>query len=161
MSDYLLAVDPATTEMGFCLFEQRQPMACFTLRNITWSDVVERTRCRVNWYIPSSVKPDMVIETPNDWSREGKNIRALRMVWSVVYGLAAAWIDDSTLVSVVSVSEWKGTRSKRSTSAEAALILKAEGVDATLAHNEHERDALALGLWWLRHAKERELLCST
>lgn len=164
----LLSVDPGT-HTGCCLFQDGIPSACWTLRGVTaetvWQEFLIQRPLALIGRGTSTVDDHaltVVIEIPDTWTRKdwtgrsstetAVNVDALLSLQAMVYVFYGHFQHMGLIVWMVPTSRWKGTKSKRQTANELRIIQKAEGW-SKLATNEHERDALALGLWWWTRRK--------
>lgn len=147
----LLAIDAHKT-ISYCMFEQGIPIFTRTFKDVTPATVYDVFRTdKFRESFDPWLGLDTIIEVPDAWSRDGKNMRAMMGVNAIAYSLGNLFRCYGARVHYVTVSEWKGSKTKILTDWESVVILKAQGINYDLAHNEHERDALALGVWWLRH----------
>lgn len=149
----LLAIDAATT-IGCCLIEDGVPIKVETFKDVRPNRVIDVYFDERFVFLLGKEPPIVYIEIPNCWTRKGMNVQALMNVSAIAHSLGNLIMTDFWMdVHFVLVSDWKGRKPKKLTTAEAILILKAECGDGhMIAGNEHERDALAFGLWaWRNH----------
>lgn len=172
----LLAIDPGV-ETGCCLFHDGTPMSCFTLHRVSpdtvWDELLLSggvTPCPVSqrsvWDEVTPSSPgfflelsgnrlrDVVIEVPDEWTRRGTNVKSILAVSNLAYTLFGHFQHVGVDCRMIPVSMWKAMKPKRRTEDELRLIEKAEPITITsMATNSHERDALALGVWWWTRRK--------
>jgi len=149
----LLAIDAHKT-ISYCIFEDGTPIVTRTFKDVTPAtvcDVFRTGKFQGPIYTLGMRGMEVVIEVPDAWTRDGKNMRAIMNINAIAYSLGNLFAHQDIPVHYKPVSEWKERKTKHTTNWETVVALKAQGIDYGLAKNEHERDALALGLWWLRH----------
>jgi hypothetical protein len=171
----LLSIDPGTTT-GCCLFRDGVPILAFTLHHATPETV---------WHAFSAqwdrrddpgerVVSEVVIECPDPWLRQSPevtiqgvpltlqaplplfprkavNMKAILFVSAIAHVLYGHFQERGIKVHVQSVRDSRGRRSKDETDFEADHCYPG------VCHNQHERDALWLGLQWWQGRKMRRL----
>lgn len=140
----LLAVDPGVNT-GCCLLEDGRPLQAWTLRDVTPLTVVSQIAQGM-----LTLPDEVVIEVPDAWTRRGVNVQSLLLLQGIAFALVGWFQGQGVGVECVPVSRWKGRKAKEET----ALEVEAEWPG--IARNSHERDALALGVWWGRGRRFEE-----
>jgi hypothetical protein len=152
----LLSIDPGTKAVGCCLLTDGVPTEAFTLHHVTpetvWQEFLHQRPVRLFERVPDEV----LVEKPDEWSRGGKNVKAILQVSAVAHVLWAMFESfryqgKPIRVHLTSVREIRGTKTKTVTAFEAIHCYPG------ITHNEHERDALYNGLWWWQRRKIEEM----
>lgn len=159
----LLSCDPGR-QTGCCLLRDGAPSTCWTLKQVTPETVWQAMLMQRPWDVIMGLPDQVVIEIPESWTRKNAqgqsvNVREVLQVSAIAHVLYGWFIGlhlRNDQVRLVKGSEWKGQKSKKATAAELRLIATAEQWTVAPA-NAHERDALALGLWWWNRRKIVEI----
>ena len=158
----ILSIDPSIANIGWCLFFDNKPLESGTIhlspeitqfeRAVLISEKIRQLFLDkgINLYTSSQI----VIETPDNWTRQGKNVGDLLKLMLAIGSIIGTANSLSVKVNTISVSQWKNTKSKIDKSIFEKIYPHLKRT------SEHARDAVGLGEYWIRQQKliERQAL---
>jgi len=134
----IVAIDPSINNIGIAI-DHDGKLNCFTIHSKGRTDI-EKARYIANKIIENFVFSighyDIYLETPDSWTRSGKNVQSLMKLSMSIGAIIGALRDFD--IHCIPVSKWKGTEHKMTPE-----LFKAMYPDWP-AINEHERDAVGL-----------------
>lgn len=145
----ITAIDPGATT-GVAILKNGYVQYSVALKHITPTTILARFLCDVRYGYDNDDQ-SVVIEVPDSWTRDGKNVGAVLGVNAIAYTLFGWYSSQEISCLMVPVSAWKGTKTKAATLAELHYILKAQGHAIPEKITTHEADAIRLGIWYDHH----------